>query len=326
MGHYHLIELWVGDSVMGWKKGQEVHLVPLSQATGRVLDVYKDMQQVLGVPHISSFFQFLGTCPRFLDRFWSSVRPIVQSEAFFSCSTRLRADAFSRVHGDFEIPDLKAEIVRQEFSLGAKEELKECINFFCYSIPISLLLAAFLSEAFKSPAGNPAVPRTPAPCAKPHRRIVLVDEDTAGPVVKSIFADIRCATGADVVHTVYRAFARWPDFLQSYWTSVKPIAVSELFQHCERGLREDALQMVSELPGPMEMNSSTLAELGMNEADSGSLIRITDMFVHSLSAALLNAGVARIAMEGGSLRHTAVAEGSSPTHPPTNNLPTGQPS
>jgi hypothetical protein len=39
----------------------------------------------------------------------------------------------------------------------------------------------------------------------------------------------------------------------------------------------------------------------MNESDAGSLVRITDMFVHSLSAALINVGVARIAMDGGSL-------------------------
>jgi hypothetical protein len=289
-----------------------------------VLDVYRDMQHVLGVPHISSFFQFLGTCPRFLDHFWTTVRPIVQSQVFFSCSVRLRADAYTRVHSYFAVPDLKAELARQSFSPGAKEELKDCINFFCYAIPVSLLLAAFLSEAFKRPSGNPDVPLTPAPCPKPHGRIVLVDEDTAGPAVKIIFSDIRCATGADVVHTVYRAFARWPDFLQSYWTSVKPIAVSELFQHNERGLREDALQMVSELPGPFD--SSGLARLGMNESDASSLIRITDMFLHSLSAALLNASVARIAIEGGSLRPNPLVGDSSPTATPKDEVPSGQPS
>jgi hypothetical protein len=286
---------------MGWKKGQAVALVPLSQATGRVLDVYHDVQLVFGVPHISSLFQFLGNYPRFLDRFWTAVRPIVQTEAFFSCSQRLRADAYTRVHTYFEIPDLKAEVCRQQFSPGACEELKHCINFFCYSVPMSLLLASLLSESFGAPAGNATTPFTPAPAPKPHRRIVMVEEDSASPAVKAIFADIRCSTGADVIHTVYRAFARWPDFLQSYWIAVKPIAVSELFQHCETAVREDAIQITKELPGPVQFNSSDLAALGINETEAGSLIRLTDMFVHSLSAALLNVSVARIAMEGGSL-------------------------
>lgn len=285
---------------MGWKKGQAVRLLPLSDATGRVLEIYRDVQHVLGVPHISSFIQYLGTTPRFLDHFWTTVRPIAQSEAFFSCAHRLRAGSYTRVHTYFAVPDLKCELARQKFSLGACQELKDCINFFCYSVPMTLLLSAFLSEAFEGPAGSAAAPRTLAPPPKPHRHIVMIDEENAIPSVKNIFADIRATTGADVVHTVYRAFARWPDFLQDYWTSIKPIIVSELFQHCDNSMREEARQIVKELPGPIEFDASDLAGLGMNPTEASSLINITDMFVHSLSTAMLNVSIARIALEGGS--------------------------
>jgi hypothetical protein len=81
-------------------------------------------------------------------------------------------------------------------------------------------------------------------------------------------------------------------------------------------VREDALQIVSELPGPVEFNTSDLSKLGINEAEAGSLIRIADMFVHSLSTALLNVSVARIAMEGGNLRPTHSTEDSNATPPP----------
>lgn len=297
---------------MVWKKGQAVQLVPLSQATGRVLDVYHDVQRVFGVPHVSSFFQFLGNYPRFLERYWSAVRPIAQTQAFFSCAQRLRADAYSRIRTDFEIPDLKAEVNRQKFSPGACEELRDCINFFCYSVPMSLLLAAFLSEAFETSAGNEAIPLVPAPPPKPHRRIVMVEEDNASPAVNAIFADIRRSTESDVVHTVYRAFGRWPDFLSSYWNAVKPIAISEHFQQCESAVREEALRITTQLPGPVQFNASDL-----NETEAGSLISITDMFVHSLSAALLNVSLARIAIEGGSLCAKTCAEESVSAKPKT---------
>lgn len=283
-------------------------LVPFSLATGRVLDVYRDIQQLLGVPHISSFFQFLGSRPRFLDHFWSAVRPIVQSQAFFSCSNRLRADAYTRVHTYFQVPNLKSEIARQQFSLAASEELKECIDLFCYSVPTSLLLASFLSESFEGPAGSEDIARTPAHAPRAHHRLVMVDEDTAGPTVQAIYADIRSATGADVIHTVYQALARWPTFLQSYWSSIKPIAVSDLFQYCQSSMREDALAMVGELPGPVEFDSTSLAELGMNQSEAGSLIGVTNMFARSLAASLLNVSVARIALEGGSVRPKLMAQ------------------
>jgi hypothetical protein len=286
---------------MGWKKGQAVQLVPFSEATGRVLEVYRDVQQVFGVPHVSSFFQYLGTQPRFLDRYWSTVRPIVGTEAFFACAQRLRAAAYTRVRSGFEIPNLKVEVDRQQFSPGACDELRDCINFFYHSVPMSLLLAATLSEAFKGEAGNASVPRVPATAHKHQRRIVMVEEDSASPAVKAIFADIRATTDADVIHTVYRAFARWPDFLKSYWNAIKPLTVSETFQQSETAIRQDAIQMTHEVPGPMHFSASDLTALGVNESDAGSLVRVTEMFVHSLSAALINVGVARIAMDGGSL-------------------------
>jgi hypothetical protein len=292
---------------MGWKKGHAVQLLPFSQATGHVLEVYRDVQQVFGVPHVSSFFQYLGTQPRFLDRYWTVMRPIVGTEAFFSCAQSLRADAYARVRAHFEIPDLKTEVSRQQFSSGACEELRDCINFFCHSVPMSLLLSATLSQAFAGTAGGESVPLIPATAHKHQRRIVMVEEDSASPAVKAIFADIRETTGADVVHTVYRAFARWPDFLKSYWDAIKPLTVSELFHSSESALRDDAIQQTKGVPGPIQFSAADLAALGMNEGEAGSLVGVIDMFVHSLSAALMNVSIARIAIEGGNL-HGADAQ------------------
>jgi hypothetical protein len=238
------------------------------------------------------------------------VRPIVGSQAFFSCSNRLRAAAYTRVHTYFHVPNLKSE-VEQQFAPADEEfeELKECIDLFCYSVPTSLMLASFLSESFEGPAGSEEIACAPAPTPhKPRREPVMVEESSAAPAVRAIFADIRSATNADATHTVYQAMARWPGFLQSYWSSIKPIAVSELFQYCQSSMREDALAMVSELPGPVEFDATDLAELGMNQSEAGSLIGITNMFARSLAASLLNVSLARIAIEGGSLRPKLITE------------------
>ena len=229
------------------------------------------------------------------------MRPIVQSQAFVFCSSRLRAAAYTRVHTYFQVPNLKSEIARRQFSPAASEELKECIDLFCYSVPVSLLLASLLSEAFEGPAGDEEIARMPAPAPKNYREPVMISEDEAEPAIQAIFADIRSATGADVIHSPYQAMARWPGFLQSYWSLIKPIAVSDLFQYCQSSMREDALSMVSELPGPVEFDATELAELDMNSSEASSLIGATNMFARSLSASLLNVTVARIALEGGSV-------------------------
>lgn len=296
-----------------------MRLVPLSQATGEVLDVYRDSQQLFGVPHVSSFIQFLGGYPRFIDRFWSVVRPVVQSKAFFSCCIRLRANAYTRVHTYFQVPSL--ELQRQQFAPSARDDLKECIDLFLHSLPISLLLASLLSESFDGSAGNASILTTRAPDPKMYRLFEMVDEESASPAVKAIYADIRSSTSADVLHNVYRALGRWPGFLRSYWSLAKPIVVSELFLYCGSSLERDALAVASELPGPVEFTSADLAELGLSESEISSLSRGTEMFVHSLAAALLNASLAYIAISGGSVRHNSITEESQPTAPDTPEAP-----
>jgi len=299
-----------------WRKGQQVRLVPLSQATGKVLDAYRDSQQLFGVPHISSFIQFLGGYPDFIDRFWSVTRPIVQSKAFFSCSTRLRANAYTSVHTYFQVPSL--ELQRQQFSPDVSDDLKECIDLFLHSLPISLLLASLLAESFEGSAGSASILTTRAPVPKAHRLFEMVDEEDAPHALKTIYADIRSSTSADLLHNVYRAFGRWPGFLRSYWSLAKPIVVSELFLYCSSSLERDALAIVSELPGPVEFTSADLAELGLSQNEVSSLSRGTEMFVRSLSSALLNVSLAYIAINGGSIRHNSITEESQPIapHPP----------
>ena len=231
-----------------WRKGQQVRLVPMSQASGQVLDVYRDSQQLFGVPHISSFLQFLGGYPHFIGRCWSVVRPVVQSKAFFSCSTRLRANAYTRLHSHIEVPSL--ELQHQQSAPGADADLKECIDLFLDSLPLSLVLASLVAESFEGPAGNASISSARAPAPKAHRLFEMVDEESATPAVKSIYAEIRTSTGADVLHNVYRAFGRWPGFLRSFWSLAKLIVVSELFQYCGGSVERDAMAIVGELPGP----------------------------------------------------------------------------
>lgn len=300
-----------------WKKGESARFVPLSQASGRVLDIYCDIQQLLGVGNIGSFFQLLGAHPRFLAHFWGAVRPIVRSQAFASCARRLRADAYTRVHTYFQIPNLRSEVLRQQFIPGASEELMECIDFFSYSDPISLLLASFLSESFEGPAGNSDIALTAAPAPKPHPCAELVEEARASAAVKSIYADIHSSTETEVDDSIYQAFARWPGFLESYWNPIKAIAVSDLFLYCRSSMCEDARFMVSELPGPVEFNSMDLAELGMNQSEAGTLIRGTNTSALNLAASLLNVSVARIAVEGGILRPKSFKVVTAPEFPAT---------
>ncbi len=274
-------------------------VVPEAQAEGRTLEIYSEIKNALGLRYVNVGFQVYGGYPVFLDAFWRMLKPAVETSVFFDLGERLRADAYTRMHNYFDIPDLCAQIDSLRFSEGAKQELTDTVDLLLYNNPLLLLMIAAQMLAFEGPVGDPAASRKPASHPIFDKHPVLLDEESAPPAIKKIFEEMKRAFGMPVVHSDYRAMARFPDFLQAYWSVLKPTIESPLYHQCLNSIRESAWALARELPGPLEMPVSTLEDAGMKEADIASVVRLTELFSHSVSGVVLNDCMARIGLEGG---------------------------
>lgn len=290
---------------MPWRKGNRLPVVTEAQASGRTLEIYNEIKAALGLRYVNVVFQVYGGFPVFLDLHWRMLKPVVETRAFFEIGERLRADAYTRMHNYFEIPDLCAQIVDMHFSEGARAELTEVVDLLLYNNPLLLLMVAAQMQAFEGALGAPNVPREPASPLKFETRPILIDEDTASPTVKKIYEDMKRVFSMPVVHSDYRALARWPDFLQAYWAVLKPTTESPLYHQCLNGIRESAWVLSRELPGPFEQTVSSLEDAGMDEADIASVVRLTMLFSNTLSGTVLNNCLAKIGLEGGNMAHRA---------------------
>src|ERR1051325_10739024 len=97
---------------MPWRKGNRLRLVSEQPADEATRAIYADIRRTLGLPALQLFYPALGVYPTFLRLHWEAVRPVAASQQLFDAASCLRADAYTRAHNYFELPDLSAHARR----------------------------------------------------------------------------------------------------------------------------------------------------------------------------------------------------------------------
>lgn len=288
---------------MPWRKGNRLKLVREAEANEPIRPIYEDIKQTLGLPHVNAIFQAYAAYPDFLERHWKAFKPVLQTQEFFVLAGRLRAEAYTRMHNYFPVPDFCARLREQSLSSGALQDLTAVVELFHYSDPPLLLLAAAQLQAFEVRIGRDATPTTPADHPVFEDKPAFINEDDAPPEIRRVYEEIKRTLGLPIVNADYRAFARYPDFLIAYWDVLKPILQSPVYSESQQGMRESAWNLVRELPARVDTTVSHLLDDGLSDDDLSDVVRITDLFLRNLSGLVLDVAVAKIAVEGGNRKN-----------------------
>jgi hypothetical protein len=282
---------------MPWKRGHRLHLVAPEDAGAEVAEVYAEMEGALGVPVVDKLHQAYAVFPDFLKAHWEQARKVVVSKQFFSCADRLGADAYTRAHSYMMVPNIRAELAAAKVSDAACEEIRQSVNLFHRRSTYSLLLCSWQRRAFEGPVGSRAAIEVPTPAKD--RQVPMMMRDDSMPVsTKKLLEEIRRKCEEPSLDAFYFAMARWPDLLRNFWNGVHGEMASPMYDHSKQAIREYSEQLCDELPGPLELTTVQLLET-MEEAEIGSMVRITEAFERSFSALVLNAAWTRIGLEGG---------------------------
>lgn len=284
---------------MPWQKGNRLKRIPENEARGRIHEIFRETKDVFGLPYVDFVFQAFAVYPTFLDLHWQALKPIAVSQQFFDLADRLRADAYTRVHSYFAVRNFQGPIRRMNLNAIEGQELARVIDLTNYGSPLVLLTVAAQFLAFESPLGRSDSIQTPASHPVFSEAPLLVDEVAAPAQVRRIFDALKRTLDQPFVPDEYRAFARWPEFLNIYCQTVKNATESPVHEGCHHALRETAFSLAREFPQPVQLPIPDLSEAGMSDSDVTSVVRITELFVRSLSASVLNLAIAKIGIEGG---------------------------
>ena len=281
------------------KRQRRITLIPESQAQGRVLDIYQDIKTTLGVPHINLLFQAYGAYPVFLELHWKAMKPTLGTVEFFQFADRLRAEAYTRAHNYFAVPDFCEEVKEMQLTQGARQELTEIVELFHYNNPLLLLIVAAQMQALdEAPV---AARQSSGPAVHPvfEQKPCSVPEERATERVKRVYEDIKRTLALNFINSDYRAFGRFPDFLDAYWEAMKPALALPIYSEHKRKLKDSALNFATELPLAPQLSIQQMQEAGLEEQEITDIVRITEQFLDLISGLILNVCFAKIGLEGG---------------------------
>lgn len=294
---------------MPWHRGNRLRLIAENEAGGRTCEIYYEVKQRLGVPHIPAIFQAFAAYPAFLDMFWRAVVPALEAQHFFRLGDRLRAEAYTRVYNYFPVPDLVPAVRAPSLNGEARQAVSEIVDLYHYLDPLLLLLAAALMQAFEEPVGQICGDTLPGQHPVFFCRPSRVEEESASPQTKAIFDEMKHTLGVAALNTAYQAFARFPAFLESYWRALKPATQSPLYSLSSTGVRDAAWLLLGDFPARIELTPGCLSEACISDDDITAVMRIADLFVEALSRLVMNVALAKIGLEGGNLLLGAPSEG-----------------
>ncbi len=281
------------------RKRSKLKLIPESEARGRVLEIYQDIKQTLGVPQVNAIFQAVAVYPRFLEAFWSTMRRAAQKPEFFRLADRVRAEAYTRMHNYFPIPDLCDVIRGRQLSAGARQEITDTVDLYHYVDPLLMMMTVAQMAGFENPVGREAPTGAPAEHPVFLDRPLLIEDEAAPPRIKIVYEDMKTVLGLPALSSGYLAFARYPDFLENYWNVLKPIAQSPLYTESQTGMRDTAWALTREFPVRVETTIPALSETGISADEITAVVGVVELFVGAFSQLVLNVALAKIGLEGG---------------------------
>ncbi len=284
------------------ERRSKLKLVREREADGRTREIFDEVRHALGIPFTPVVYQALAAYPEFLELHWRTFAPLLVSERFFQIGSRLRGEAYTRMHNYFQIEDLCEPLTEMSFSEGAKHQLGEVIDLFNYINPLLLVVVSAQLSAFEQPVGQNNGEAVRA--EHPHfvERPLLIEEETAPVPVKRIYQEIKRVLGLPVVNTDYRAFARWPDFLSEYWKALRPIVQAPSYREQQRALCESSEAMVKEVDGAIDFSLETMEQSSLPAKQIEAVVHITQTFQNILSGLVLNVAAAKIGFDGGTTK------------------------
>lgn len=281
-------------------KRPKLLLVREQDAQGRVREIFDEIKQKLGLPLVPLLYKAYAAYPDFLELHWRVFKSFVERQEFFDLAERLRADAYTRMHNYFRVPDLCERVSEAHFSEGAKHELTALVELLQGADPPVLLLAAAQLEAFDRRIGSER-PGREASARPEHARPVLVEEQLARDTTKKIYEDMKRTLEVPALSLDYRALGRWPDFIAAYWNALRPLAISPMYRESRERVADFAIQLGKDPPVQIELTVEQLQDAGIKDEDVAAVVRVTQTLLTVFSGLVLNVAVAKIGLEGGNL-------------------------
>lgn len=284
---------------MPWRKGNRLHLISESEASGQIAQAFGEVKAALGIGYVPIAFQAFAAFPNFLEVQQQTLGPLLATREFFEIAARLRAEAFTCVHNYFKVPP-----VGQGYDVSQATTVVEQLWKTEAAV---LLLMTVQMVALDGPVGVNSDSHPADPVAQTSAPAFTLVEDAPAPIRRAM-DEIRLAAQLPYYSDHLRAVAQWPDLLMRMGHALKPAIQSIFYEQAVLRMRESAWTCAQEIPLEMELDYQRLTDAGLASEEIATLTRLTDLLVRGSAISLLNAAFVKVGLEGGNTEDHGAAE------------------
>jgi hypothetical protein len=279
------------------KAGERIVLVDETQADRPTIEAYELITRKLRVPRVPLFFRALAGEKALLPC-WQALRPAVRLRAFEEGADELRARA-ARAAVELGCPLIETQLEWAGYDVDEIDEIRGQVNIFHYQDAKILLAVAVLCEALAGTAGGGReTPRAlqRVPRGVPHEMdiVELVPEEANGNLAR-VFRSIRTHLGLGIVADDFRAFARWPKYLNIAWDDARKRDSEARARAALLDLWAQAEAAVAALPVKVSVSAAQLSAAG---ADPARVRALVERFRRALPGLVLDLAQFKVQLDG----------------------------
>ncbi|WP_224995761.1 halocarboxylic acid dehydrogenase DehI family protein [Cesiribacter sp. SM1] len=218
-------------------------------ADSQIKPIYEDIQNTLRVPLVNQLFRTLANYPDYLEQLWKHFSPAFVSNSFELEADNLREKAL--------LEDLPEMPEGRWDTIPNAEQLRAFNDTIFYVLPKLLITANIFYEAtfstipaYRTRRGEAPVNNSPIQTgvAAGTTKVELMKPESADPVVKALFTDIKQHHNHSLVASYYRGVANWPEFLQQAWHDIKPLIGSTAYENLRGFITDQATLSLRKIP------------------------------------------------------------------------------
>lgn len=256
----------------------------------RVKEAFRDLKESLRVSFVDSMFQAYAATPRFLDYVWRRLRPSMSSAPFVEQSRRI-ADLADATVADWAVSDHAAELRARNYGEADLRKLREIVDLFHGVLPKLAIVAQALHIAIGGePVGGGGTSQRPLHDDRDRLvrdfrglQVPFADEREAPLRVRTAFEELQRATGLSFVSTPHRALGAFPDWLDVFWSDVRPMLVDVRRRDLCNRIDTAAAEAAVQLPYP----------LNLPQGEFDAMAPVNDVFRSLLPSLIVDVAIAR---------------------------------
>ncbi len=219
------------------------------EVTPEIRRMYANIRAGFDLPFVPTIFKLAAGMPQYLKVVWKDLEGVAASREFDTAARALQEIAHSTaIRGGWTFSDQPAVLAADKFSNADIRVIGGIVGLFARATAQVSMFARLMQRGYGGGQKGRVTRLKQVTALAQMVRVHVPNEREAGLRVWLIYSDIKKATGAKNVLSLYRALSPFPSYLASAWLDSKRLLADSSFVTAQEELNRRTRALLNGMP------------------------------------------------------------------------------